>query len=218
MHVYPVSPGAASSVAEGGEVMVAVRLADLVTPLRKAGCRAGTAGRRWSSGGRGGSDGRAGVFCKIVAVAPAQVRRDGRVQAKGSPVHHATLGPLEEWLEEKAGPGVIGGIAERAVLREQYVKGERERLLAAAFMIRVIVLMTLMPGAGVAGRSPRWPGTWPGCRGRGRGAGVGARSGTGGTRSARNRWRNCRTSCCAPRGRSMRTGTGGRSSSAGTGR
>ena len=89
------------------------------------------------------------MFCKIVAVAPAQVRQDGRVQAKGSPVHHATLGPLEEWLEEQAGPGVIDGIAERAVLREEYVKGERERLLAAGFMIRVIVLMTLVPGAGV---------------------------------------------------------------------
>src|SRR5208282_5030460 len=39
--------------------------------------------------------------------------------------------------------------AERAVLREEYVKGERERLLARAFMIRVIVLLTLVPGAGV---------------------------------------------------------------------
>ena len=47
------------------------------------------------------------------------------------------------------GYGVIDGIAERAVLREQYVKGERERLLARAFMIRVIVLMTLVPGAGL---------------------------------------------------------------------
>src|SRR6266702_2082948 len=33
VNVYPVSPDAASSVADGG-VMVAVRLADLVTPLR----------------------------------------------------------------------------------------------------------------------------------------------------------------------------------------
>ena len=83
------------------------------------------------------------VFCKVVAVAPAQVRRDGQVRAKGSPVHHATLGPLED----KAGPGVIGTIAERAPLRARFVKGERERLLARAFMIRAIVLMTLMPDA-----------------------------------------------------------------------
>ena len=149
MHVYPVSPDAASSIADGG-VMVAVRLANLVTPVRKGrlpggGCRSALV----IGGTRRIRTGEPVVFCKIVAVAPAQVRQDGRVQAKGSPVHHATLGPLEEWLEEQAGPGVIDGIAERAVLREEYVKGERERLLAAGFMIRVIVLMTLVPGAGV---------------------------------------------------------------------
>ena len=149
MHVYPVSPDAASSIADGG-VMVAVRLADLVTPLRNGrlpggGCRSALV----IGGTRRIRTGEPVVFCKIVAVAPAQVRQDGRVQAKGSPVHHATLGPLEEWLEEQAGPGVIDGVAERAVLREEYVKGERERLLAAGFMIRVIVLMTLVPGAGV---------------------------------------------------------------------
>ena len=59
-------------------------------------------------------------------------------------MHHATLGPLEE----KAGTGVADGIAGRVPLRARFVKGERERLLARAFMIRVIVLMTLMPGAG----------------------------------------------------------------------
>ena len=58
-------------------------------------------------------------------------------------MHHATLGPLED----KAGPGAIGAIAGRAPLGARFVKGERERLLARAFMIRVIVLMTLMPGA-----------------------------------------------------------------------
>ena len=150
MNVYPVSPDAASSVAEGGEVMVAVRLADLVTPLRNGRLPGGDCRSALVIGGtRRIRTDEPVVFCKIVAVAPAQVRGDGRIQAKGSPVHHATLGPLEEWLEEQAGPGVIDGIVERAVLREQYVKGERERLLAAAFMIRVIVLMTLMPDAGV---------------------------------------------------------------------
>jgi hypothetical protein len=63
------------------------------------------------------------VFCKVVAVAPARVRRDGRVQAQGSPCDHATLGPQEDWLEQQAGPGVIDGIAGRAVLREEHVKG-----------------------------------------------------------------------------------------------
>jgi len=151
---YPAGRRSVSSIAGDGEVpgggslMVAVRPGDLVSPLRN--------GRPLEAGGRpalviGGTGRiRAGdtvVFLKVVAVAPAQVRRDGRVQAQGSPAGHATLGPLEEWLERQAGPGVIDRIAERAVLREQYVKGERERLLARAFMIRVIVLMTLMPDA-----------------------------------------------------------------------
>ena len=83
----------------------------------------------------------------MVAVAEAQVKRDGQVRAKGSPVHHATLGPLEERLESQAGPGAAGGIAGRAPLDARFVKGRRERLLARAFMIRVIVLMTLMPEA-----------------------------------------------------------------------
>ena len=154
MHVYPVPPRAVSSITDEGEVpgcgslMVAVRLADLVSP----------AGRPLEEGDRsalavGGTarirTGEQVVFCKIVAVAAARVRRDGRVQAQGSPAEHATLGPAEEWLDRQAGPGVIDQIADRAVLRRQFVKGERKRLLARAFMIRVIVLMTRMPDADV---------------------------------------------------------------------
>jgi hypothetical protein len=59
-------------------------------------------------------------------------------------VDHATLGPLEE-----AVPGAVAGVAGSARLDGRLVKGERERLLARAFMMRAIVLMTLMPGAGV---------------------------------------------------------------------
>ena len=47
----------------------------------------------------------------------------------------------------RQGRASIDGIAERAVLRAEYVKGERKRLLTRAFMIRAIVLMTLMPDA-----------------------------------------------------------------------
>ena len=154
MSLYPVASRAAAGFGEDGQapggLMVAFRLEDVVPPLRNGGPLA--AGDRSALVIGGTARIRAGemtVFCKVVAVAPARVRRDGRVQAEGSPLHHATLGPLEDWLEEKAGPGVIDGIAERAVLRERYVKGERERLLARAFMIRVIVLMTLMPDAGI---------------------------------------------------------------------
>ena len=156
MSSYPVVPRSASNCADDGEIpgggslMVAVRLADLVSPLRNGGPVAD--GNRSALVIGGTEKIRTGdrmVFCKIVAATRAQVRRDGRVQAQGSPLDHARLGPLEDWLEEKAGPGVIDGIAGRAVLRGQYVKGERERLLAKAFMIRALVLMTIVAGEGV---------------------------------------------------------------------
>ncbi|MGH3123083.1 MAG: hypothetical protein ACRDND_18955 [Streptosporangiaceae bacterium] len=85
------------------------------------------------------------VFLKVVAVTGAVVRRDGQVRAGGRPYDHATLGPLEDWLDSQAGPGVIDAIAGRAVLDGRHVKGKYRRLLSAAFMIRVIVLGTLMP-------------------------------------------------------------------------
>ena len=81
--------------------MVAVRLANLVTPLRKGRLPGGLpvgAGL----GGRADTDGRAGGVVQDRAV--ARRRAAGRAgEAKGSPVHHATLGPLEEWLEERPG-------------------------------------------------------------------------------------------------------------------
>jgi hypothetical protein len=136
---YPV-PGRAVSVSAG--MIVAVPLELVASPLKN--------GRGLGEGDRSalvvGGTKRVGargavVFCKVVAVAGAQVKRDGQVRAKGSPVHHATLGPLE------AGTDAVSGIAEDAGLDGRFVKGERERLLARAFMIRVIVLMTLMPDA-----------------------------------------------------------------------
>jgi hypothetical protein len=142
---YPV-PWCAAPVSAG--MMIAVPLELAASPLKS--------GRDLGGGDRsalviGGTEkirtGGAVVFCKVVAVTEAQVKRDGQVRAKGSPVHHATLGPLEERLESQAGPGVAGGIAGRAPLGARFVTGERERLLARAFMIRVIVLMTLMPQA-----------------------------------------------------------------------
>jgi transposase IS4-like protein/DDE family transposase len=142
------SSAGAGEVPGGGALMVAVRVADLVSP----------AGRPLGEGDRsalavaGTEQVRTGdqvVFLKVVAVAPARVRRDGRVQAQGSPCDHVRLGPLEEWLDEQAGQGVIDRIADGAVLRKEYVKGERKRLLTRTFMIRAMILMTLMPDADV---------------------------------------------------------------------
>jgi hypothetical protein len=152
VHSYPAVPVAVSVSADEvplpAGVTVAVRLRDLVSPLangaavaaedRSALAVAGTARVR---------PGEPVVFLKAVAVTDAVVTRDGRIRAAGSPYDHARLGPLEDWLDAQAGPGVIDGVADRAVLDGKYVKGERDRLLTAAFMIRVIVLWTLMPDA-----------------------------------------------------------------------
>jgi hypothetical protein len=149
---YPAAGRRVSVSADGGDlpagVTVAVRLEDLVTPLR-SGVPV-TAGDRSALAVAGAAGIRTGdmvVFCKVVAVAPAVVTRKWHVRAAGSPCAHATLGPLEDWLDAQAGPGVIDGIADSAVLDERYVKAERDRLLSAAFVIRVIVLQSLMPQA-----------------------------------------------------------------------
>ncbi len=138
---YPV-PARAASVSAG--MIVAVPLELVASPLKSGRDLDGADRSALVVGGTKAIGTRDDVvFCKVVVVADAQVRRDGQVRAKGSPVHHATLGPLEA----AAVPGVVSGIAEDAGLDGRFVKGERERLLARAFMIRVIVLMTLMPDA-----------------------------------------------------------------------
>ena len=87
------------------------------------------------------------VFCRPVAVAPAVVRRDGRVQAGGHPADHARLGILEQQLDEMAGqPGVIDAVAAETVPRGK-VKGSARRAMTMAAALRAALLMALMPGA-----------------------------------------------------------------------
>ena len=142
---YPV-PDAAVPVSAG--MIVAVPEGLLASPLMNGRSLGDSDVSALVIGGTGKirTGGRV-VFLKVVAVTEAVVRRDGQVRAEGRPYDHATLGPLEDWLDAQAGPGVIDGIAERAVLDKRYVKGKYRRLLSAAFMIRVIVLWTLMPEA-----------------------------------------------------------------------
>ena len=90
------------------------------------------------------------MFLKMVAVAPAVVRRDGQVQACGHPADHARLGALEQQLDDLAGRGVIDEIAAQATLGGK-LKGEVRRSMTAAVAIRATILMALMPGAGYAG-------------------------------------------------------------------
>jgi len=149
---YPAAGRAVSVSADEGDlpagVMVAVPVRCLVSPLRNgAPVQAGDRSALVVAGAEKIGAGEPVVFLKVVAVAAAVVTRKGHVRAAGSSCGHARLGPMEDWLDARAGPGVIGGIAANAVLDARFVKGERERLLTAAFMIRVLVLQALMPEA-----------------------------------------------------------------------
>jgi len=104
--------------------IVAVRVADLHSP---AGAGLGKDGRTAlvTAGAGRVRTGDVVVFCKPVAIAPAVVRRDGRVQAAGHPADHARLGLAEDRLDELCGtPGAIDEIA-AAVTPEGKVKARR---------------------------------------------------------------------------------------------
>jgi hypothetical protein len=138
-----------AAVPTAGGLVVAVRLADLAAP---AGPAAGEAGRT-ALVVAGTPQIRAGeqlVFLKVIAAAPAVVRRDGKVQAGGHPAHLARLGALERQLDDLAGPGVIDEIAAQAPLGGK-VKGKARRSMTAAAAIRATILMALMPDADYAG-------------------------------------------------------------------
>jgi hypothetical protein len=132
-------------VAPGGAGMVAIRAADLVSLAR----RCPGEGARAALTADGAEKIRAGelvAFCKLVAIVPAVVRRDGRVQAAGHPADHARLGVLEEQLDEMVGPGTIDELA-RTVPLTGKVKGTARRAMTTALALRAVLLMTLMPDA-----------------------------------------------------------------------
>jgi hypothetical protein len=154
MSFYPVmppdvTPGGAEDAALGllGQAgMVAVRVADLASPCRRGLGRDGRTALMVAGAG-GIRSGDLVVWLKPVAVAPAVVRRDGRVQAAGHPADHARLGLAEERLDELCGvPGVIDQVARSVVLGGR-VKGAARRAMSPALAIRFTFLMTLVPDA-----------------------------------------------------------------------
>src|SRR5258708_2806169 len=120
--------------------MAAVRVADLAWPARQGG------DGRSALTAAGAGKIRAGdlvVWLKPVAVAPAVVRRDGRVQARGHPADHARLGVAEDRLDELTGtPGIIDEIAPSGTL-EGRGKGAAAPAVTAALAVRVPPLNTL---------------------------------------------------------------------------
>ena len=189
--------------------MVAVRVADLASPAREGLGKDG----RTALVAAGAGTVRTGdlvVFCKPVAVAAAVVRRDGRVQAAGHLADHVRLGIAEQRLDALCGePGVIGKVAAGVTL-DGRVKGAARRAMTAAMVIRLVLLMTLMPGSCYAEAvaallgdlplvpwhrrytepTPRWPAP-------------------GGTRWAPRRWSSCGTGRWPASTPSTGTTTGG---------
>lgn len=155
MSLYPAVPFPATSaaVADGwpaglaGAGIIAVRVADLASPLRRP-LREGDRTALTAAGAGKIRTGDLVVFLKLVAVAPAVVRRDGKVQAGGHPADHARLGIIEQQLDEMTGtPGVIDAVAAETVPRGK-VKGTARRCMTMAAVLRAVLLMALMPEAG----------------------------------------------------------------------
>ena len=153
MPLYSAVPfSATAAVPDGwpvgvaGAGIVAVRAADLRSPLG----RPPGEGARTALTAEGAGKIRTGdmtVFLKPVAVAPAVIRRDGRVQAGGHPADHARLGVIEAQLDAMTGqPGTIDQVAAGVVSRGK-VKGTARRSMTMAAALRAVLLMTLMPEA-----------------------------------------------------------------------
>jgi hypothetical protein len=154
MPFYPVMPpdvtcavGEDAALGLFGQAgVIAVRVADVSSPARPGLGKDGRTALVAAGAGRIRS-GDLLVWLKPVAVTPAVVRRDGRVQAAGHPADHARLGVAEERLDELCGmPGVVDQAA-RSVTLDGRVKGTARRAMSPALAIRFTLLMTLMPDA-----------------------------------------------------------------------
>jgi hypothetical protein len=126
-------------------VAAAVPLSALAWPVRRDSAKDG----RSALVVTGAATLRAGepvAWCKIVAVAPAVLRRDGRVQADGRPCEQARLGAAEVELDGRCGPGTIERIAAGVRLTGK-IKGGARREMSVAFTMRAVLLMAVMPEA-----------------------------------------------------------------------
>jgi hypothetical protein len=126
-------------------VMVAVPVSALVWPVRAGSGGDGRSGLV-VAGAEKITAGDLVAWCRVVVVAPAVVRRDGRVQADGRPCDHARLGAAELELDRRCGPGTIERIA-AGVRPTGKIKATARREMSVACTLRAVLLMTAMPEA-----------------------------------------------------------------------
>ena len=136
-------PGGDQAAAQA--VMVAVPVSALVWPVRAGSGRDGRSALL-VAGAEPVTAGGPVAWCKVVVVAPAVLRRDGRVQAEGRPCDHARLGVAEQELDRRCGPGTIERIA-AGVCPTGKIKAVARREMSVACTIRAVLLMTVMPDA-----------------------------------------------------------------------
>jgi hypothetical protein len=139
-------PGGEVPGGDQAAVMVAVPVSALVWPVR-----AGSGGDGRSAlvvaGPSRITAGDLVAWCKVVVVvAPALLRRDGRVQAQGRPCDHARLGAAEQELDRRCGTGTIDRVA-AGVRPTGKIKAVARREMSVAATIRAVLLMILMPDA-----------------------------------------------------------------------
>ena len=89
------------------------------------------------------SAGELAVFCRPVITAPAVIRRDGTVLADAWLPDLVRLGELERHL----GDGVIEALVDAAVAAGRLRPRQRRRIMSYPLVIRLMIAMTLMPGA-----------------------------------------------------------------------
>ena len=87
--------------------------------------------------------GELAVFCRPVVTAPAVVCRDGSVRAGGWLPDFVRLGELERHL----GGGVVEEMVSAALVNGRLRKRQRRRIMSYPLVIRLMLAMTLMPGA-----------------------------------------------------------------------
>ncbi len=83
------------------------------------------------------------MFCRPVVTAPAVIRRDGTVLAGGWLPDFARLGELERHLGGRVIEAIVDATLEAGRLR----KRDRRRIMSYPLVIRLMLAMTLMPGA-----------------------------------------------------------------------
>jgi Transposase DDE domain len=148
LHSAASTPGTGGSVAPGGGEttrMVAIPVSALAWPVRASPGGDGRSALVVAGAGRITAGGLV-AWCKIVVVAPALLRRDGRVQAAGRPCEHARLGAAERELDRRCGPGVIDRVA-AGVCPTGKITARARREMSVAFTVRAVLLMTVMPDA-----------------------------------------------------------------------